>query len=108
MKMMINKQEAEKFRLSFYLARRHGPRRRVFCIIGNLAQFFHVNFSDYAYCNLPIMCYTIITEGDERAKTFGEIVGYVIQLRVSKQLDKVVTDMKITPDGNSQKKKKSS
>lgn len=37
-------------------------------------------------------------------KTFGEIVGYVIQDRVGKQLDKAVTNMKITPNGNSQKK----
>lgn len=81
---------------------------RVFCVVVSIAQFLIVNFGDFAYCNLPKMCYTIITEGDERAKTFGEIVGYVIQDRVGKQLDKAVTDMKITPDGNSQKNEKSS
>ena len=76
---------------------------RVFCMVGSIAQFLNVNFGYFAYCILPKMCYTIITEGDKRAKTFSEIVGYVIQLRVGKQLDKAVADMKITPDGNSQK-----
>lgn len=87
------------------MAVRGWASRTAFLSSSNVAQFFILNFVQFAYCILPIMCYTIITEGDKRVKTFGEIVGYVIQLRVGKQLDKAVADMKIIPDGNSQNKR---